>query len=207
MIKCSKHSMYVHEDILIPIITQSRLSDLKTIKFRSNLGFDQINLILKKEQSVVIPLLKAFPAEKIKLQHKTLKNERVRTDVHFCEHTCAVEIDEKGYTDRNQNKENERQTKAEKHSDCKFFHRINPDKEGFDIFFEISKIQDYIAQSNKEKIKKEKEAQIKELKERLKKLEAQIKKSKNKIKELKMKKIKNSTTNQITNNFGKIAKN
>ena len=44
------------------------------------------------------------------------------------------------------------------------------------FFFEISKIQDYIAQSNKGKIKKEKEAQIKELKERLKKLEAQIKK-------------------------------
>ena len=82
-IKCSKHSMYVHEDILIPIIMQSRLSDLKTIKFRSNLGFDQINLILKKEQSVVIPLFKAFPAEKIKLQHKTLKNERVRTDMYF----------------------------------------------------------------------------------------------------------------------------
>ena len=48
LIKCSKHFMYVHEDILIPIIMQSRLSDLKTIKFRSNLGFDQINLILKK---------------------------------------------------------------------------------------------------------------------------------------------------------------
>ena len=75
------------------------------------------------------------------------------------------------------------------------------------FFFEISKIQDYIAQSNKGKIKKEKEAQIKELKERLKKLEAQIKKSKNKIKELKMKKIKNSTTTPITNNFGKITKN
>ena len=85
MIKCSKHSMYVHEDILIPIITQSRLSDLKTIKFRSNLGFDQINLILKKEQSVVIPLLKAFSAEKIKLQHKALKYKRLRTDMYFSE--------------------------------------------------------------------------------------------------------------------------
>ena len=32
LIKSSKHSMYVHEDILIPIIMQSRLSDSKTIK-------------------------------------------------------------------------------------------------------------------------------------------------------------------------------
>ena len=48
LIKSSKHSMYVHEDILIPIIMQSRLSDSKAIKFRNDLGFNQINLILKK---------------------------------------------------------------------------------------------------------------------------------------------------------------
>ena len=73
LIKGSKHSMYIHEDILITIIMQSRLSDPKTFKFRADLGFNQINLILKKEQSLVIPLLKAFSAQKIKLQHKALK--------------------------------------------------------------------------------------------------------------------------------------
>ena len=103
LIKDSKHSMYVHEDILISIIMQSRLSDPKTSKFRADLGFNQINLILKKEQSVVIPLLKAFSKEKIKLQHKALKNERLRTDIYFSEHKSAAEIDEKGHTDRNQN--------------------------------------------------------------------------------------------------------
>ena len=144
--------MYAHEDIAITIIMQSRLSDPETIKFRADLGFNQINLILKKEQSVVIPLLKAFPAEKIKLQHKSLKNERLRTEIYFSEHKFAVEIDEKGHIYRNQNEENERQAKIEKHSHCKFFHRINPDAEGFDIFFETSKIQGYIAQSNKEKL-------------------------------------------------------
>ena len=108
LIKGSKHSMYVHEDILIPIIMQSRLSDSKTIKFRTDLGFNQINLILKKEQSVVIPLLKAFSAEKIKLQHKALKNERVRTDMYFSEHKFAVEIDEKGHIHRNQDEEKQK---------------------------------------------------------------------------------------------------
>ena len=103
LIKDSKHSMYVHEDILISIIMQSSLSDPKTSKFRADLGFNQINLILKKEQSVVIPLLKAFSKEKIKLQHKALKNERLRTDIYFSEHKFAAEIDEKGHTDRNQN--------------------------------------------------------------------------------------------------------
>ena len=140
--------MYVHENIAITIITQSRLSDSKIIKFRTDLGFNQINLILKKEESVVIPLLTTFFAEKIKLQHKALKNERVRTDTYFSDHKFAIEIDEKGYTDRNQDEENERQAKIEKRSHCKYFHRINPDAEGFDIFLEISKIKDYITQSS-----------------------------------------------------------
>ena len=96
-------------------------------------------MVLKKEQSVVIPLLKAFSAEKIKLQHKILENETVRTDMYFSEHKFVVEIDENGHIDRNQNEENERQTKIEKHPDCKFFHRVNPDVEDFYIFLEISK--------------------------------------------------------------------
>ena len=58
-----------------------------------------------------MPLLKAFSTEKIKLQHKALKNERLRTEMYFSEHKFAVEIDEKGHTDRNQNEENERQKK------------------------------------------------------------------------------------------------
>ena len=65
------------------------------IKFRADLGFNQINLILQKEQSVVIPLLKAFSAEKIELQHKISKNERVRTDMYFSESKFVVEIDKK----------------------------------------------------------------------------------------------------------------
>ena len=114
LIKGSKDSMYVHEDILISVILQSRLSNSKTIKFRADLGLNQIDLILKKEQSVVIPLLKAFSAEKIKLQHKALKYKRLRTDMYFSEHKCAVKIDAKGHTDRNQDKESERQTKNRK---------------------------------------------------------------------------------------------
>ena len=153
LFKGSKHSMYVHEDIAITIIMQTRLSDPKTIKFRSDFGFNQINLILNKEQSVVILLLKAFSTEKIKLQHKALENERVRTDMYFFEHKFAVEIDKKGHIDRYQNEENKQQTKIETYSDCKFFHKINPDAEGFDIFLEIGKIRNYIAQSDKEKLK------------------------------------------------------
>ena len=73
--------------------------------------------------------------------------------MYFSEHKFAVEIEEKRHTGRNQNEENKRQTRVGKHSDCKFFHRINPDAESFDIFLEISKIQGYIARSNEEILK------------------------------------------------------
>ena len=45
-------------------------------------------------------------------------------------------------------------------------------------FFEISKVQGYIAQSNKEKLEKEKEAKIKELKGKLDKTRSSNKRTK-----------------------------
>ena len=73
--------------------------------------------------------------------------------MYFSDQKLVVEIDKKRHTDRNQNKENERQIKIEQRLNCKL-HRINPDVEGFDIFLEISKIQNYFTQSNKEKLKR-----------------------------------------------------
>ena len=46
-------------------------------------------------------------------------------------------------------KENEREEKIKKELGRKFI-RINPDAENYDIFAEIGKIKDYVAQSNKE---------------------------------------------------------
>ena len=73
--------------------------------------------------------------------------------MYFSERKFVVEIDKKGHSDRNQNKEYERQTKIEKHPSCKLFHRNNPDVEGFRIVFEISIIQNCITKSNEEKLK------------------------------------------------------
>ena len=42
----------VSEVIAIPIIMQTRLSNPKTIKFRSDLGFNQIKLVLKKNNQL-----------------------------------------------------------------------------------------------------------------------------------------------------------
>ena len=49
MIKCGKEFMYISEVTIIPITMQTRLSNPETIKFRTDLGFNQISLILKKK--------------------------------------------------------------------------------------------------------------------------------------------------------------
>ena len=45
--------VYTHEDIIIPIIMNWRVSTPKAIEFRSELGFKQHDIILTKEQSVI----------------------------------------------------------------------------------------------------------------------------------------------------------
>ena len=55
-----------------------------------------------------------------------------KIDLCFHDYKLAVEIDEKGYKDRNEEHESQRQKKIEKKLGCKFI-RINPDKENFNI--------------------------------------------------------------------------
>ena len=155
LIKVSKHFMYVHEDIAITIITQSRLSDSETIKFRSDLGFNQINLILKKCSKSI---KNAFEGEDIQTQHTVIGYS---IGLYFHKHKLAIEVDELGQVDRNLNNEIERQKALEKELICGFI-RINPDEKAFNIFKEINKIYRHITQSKKENKAKQQENKIKE---------------------------------------------
>ena len=150
LIKGSKHSMYVHEDILIPIIMQSRLSDSKTIKFRTDLGFNQINLILKKEQSVIESIRDTFKGEDIRIQYTVLG---YRIDLYFYKYKLAIEIDELGHNDRNTDYEIKRQREIEKELDCVFI-RTNPDAADFKMNRLKNQIYKHIIKSKKEKLKR-----------------------------------------------------
>ena len=150
LIKSSKHSMYVHEDILIPIIMQSRLSDSKTIKFRTDLGFNQINLILKKEQSVIESIKDTFKGEDIRIQYTVLG---YRIDLYFYKYKLAIEIDELGHNDRNTDYEIKRQREIEKELDCVFI-RTNPDAADFKMNRLKNQIYKHIIKSKKEKLKR-----------------------------------------------------
>ena len=98
-----------------------------------------------KEKSVTIKIIIVFSNEKTLQQHFVLNNE---IDLYFSQHKLAIEVDEKGHTDKDEKKkDNEREEKIKKELPCKFI-SINPDAEKYDIFVEIGKIKDYIAQSN-----------------------------------------------------------
>ena len=129
LIKGSKYSMYVREDILIPITMQSRLLDSKKVKFRSDLGFNQINLILKKEQSVIESIRDTFKGKDIRIQYTVLG---YRIDLYFYEHKLAIEIDELGHNDRNTDYETKREREIKNELNCVFI-RTNPDAANFNI--------------------------------------------------------------------------
>ena len=66
-------------------------------------------------------------------------------DLYFPEHKFGIEIDENGHTDRLKVKEQEREETIKNLGITLI--RINPDKEGFDIFDEISEIQSFVYES------------------------------------------------------------
>ena len=108
---------------------QSRSSDAKIINFRSDLGINQINLILKKEQSVIKSIRDKFTGEDIRIQYTVLG---YRIDLYFYEQKLAIEIDELDHNDRNTDYESKRQREIEKEPNCVFI-RTNRDAADFKI--------------------------------------------------------------------------
>ena len=87
-----------------------------------------------------------------------------RIDIYFTEYFLAVEIDEKGHTDRDLIFEEKRQKALEKKLNCEFI-RINTSRENYDASYETSRIQTFISNSYKN--------EIKELEDELKRLRLQ----------------------------------
>ena len=146
--------------------------------------------------------------KKIQADKNGCKYILFRIDIYFSECFLAVEIDEKGHTDRDIIFEEKRQKALEKKLGCKFI-KINTSnaKNGYDLDYEVGNVQAFIDEFKNKKIKKLEKQLIKE-KEMREKLEKEMREMRNQKleKELKdkNKKLKNLTNNQVTNNFGKI---
>ena len=114
--------------------------------FRCKLGFKLHDIIMCKEESVTIKIIKVFSDEKILLQHSVLNYQ---IDFVFFRAQISYRSWWKRAHWQRWKKENEREEKIKIELGCKFI-KINPDAENYDIFVEIRKIKGYIAQSNKE---------------------------------------------------------
>ena len=98
--------MYILSDLALKIIKGYRGTEEETLNSRSKLGFNQNDIIMTKEKSVTTKIMKPFPNEKISLQPNVLEK-----NLYFAEDKLAIEIDEKGHTDRPKKKEEEREKK------------------------------------------------------------------------------------------------
>ena len=66
---------------------------------------------MTQEQSILTKIKEAFSTEEISFQHLVLG---YRIDVYFLKHKLAIEVDQRGYNDRDLESERERQKALEK---------------------------------------------------------------------------------------------
>ena len=83
--------------------------------------------------------------KKIQVDTNGCKCILFRIDIYFSEYSLAIEIDEKGHTDRDFIYEEKRQKALEKKLGCKFI-RINTSnaKNGYDLDYEVDNIETFI---------------------------------------------------------------
>ena len=106
------------------------------------MGFKENEIFETKEYSIVKQIKKVF------IRQKTIEQYRIEKyfiDLYFPYHKLGTEDDENCHLDRSEVKEQEREETIKNLGITLI--RINPDKEGFDIFNEIGKIQDFIYES------------------------------------------------------------
>ena len=95
--------------------------------------------------------------KKIQVDKNGCKYILFRIDVYFNKFLLAVEIDEKGHTDRDLIFEEKRQEALEKKLGCKFI-RINTSnaKNGYDLDYEVGNIEAFIDEFKDRQLEKEK---------------------------------------------------
>ena len=151
------------------MIPDNEISTCPEHEVKSKIGTIFVNEEILEEYSVKIYETDPYFYEYYNKKIQTDKNGRAyilfRIDVYFTKYFVAVEIDEKGHTDIYLVFEKKRQKALEKNLNCKFI-RINTSRENYGGSYEASRIQTFISNSKKNKIK--------ELKHKIKKLRLQL---------------------------------
>ena len=113
--------------------------DIK-LKIRKILKNHKLKNILLRFIKLILIFISTM--KKIQVDNNRCKYILFRTDVYFSEYSLAVEIDEKGHTDRDFIFEEKRQKALEKKLGCKFI-RINTSnaKNGYDLGYYVGNIE------------------------------------------------------------------
>ena len=129
------------------MIPESEISECP--EFKSNIGNIFVNEKILKEYSVKIYKIDPYFYEHYRKKMQVDENGRkyilFKIDIYFIEYLLAVEIDEKGHTDRDLIFEEKRQKALEKKLGCIFI-RINMSKEGYNADSEASRVQTFISE-------------------------------------------------------------
>ena len=136
-----------------------------------------VNEKILKEYSVKIYEINPYfykhyrKKKKIQVDENGCKYILFGIDVYFTEYLLAIEINEKGHTDRNLIFQQKRKKTQEKKLGCKNI-RIIKSKEGYDADYEASRIQPFISKFKDRKLKKLNK-KLKELEDKIEKLRGQ----------------------------------
>ena len=91
--------------------------------------------------------------KKIQVDENGCKYILFTSVAYFTEYLLAVEVDEKGHTDRDFIFEEKRQKALDKNLGCKFF-RINTSKARYNAEYEASRVQEFIFEFKDKQLKK-----------------------------------------------------
>ena len=76
--------------------------------FGTKLGFKLHSITMNKEELVTTKIVKTFSNESVLPQHSVISYQ---IDLYFPNHKLAIDVDEKGHTDRDKRKENKNEEK------------------------------------------------------------------------------------------------
>ena len=122
-------------------------SILKPAEIKIKLGFNQVDPLRSKQESISLRLKKNFLGEEI-IEDFSALNYLI--DFYFPKYKLAIEIDELGHANRDSVKENKWQTEIAKCLDCKFI-RINPNKKDCSSYDGLLKYLNFLMSLKKEK--------------------------------------------------------
>ena len=189
------------------MIPDSEIPECPEFKVKSKIGNIFVYEKILEKHSVKIykidPYFYEHYGKKIQVDENGCEYILFTIDVYFTEYLSAVEIDEKGHTDRDLIFEEKRQKVLEKQLGCKFI-RTNASKEGYNADYETNRVQAFISKIKHRELKKlEKESnkKMKELKDENKELKCKNKELKDRIKEIKdkIKKLTNQSVYVVKN--------